>query len=483
MLLNEIEILRCLRHPKIISLYEIYESTNYIHFVIEYLGGGELFDKITEKGTYSEVDAAKVMRQLLEIISYCHSKHVIHRDLKPENMILVGKASDLDFKLIDFGLSSLIKPGTKEYECCGSPGFAAPEVILGEGYTSKADIFSCGIILCFLLIGNSPFDDPTLEGVIRNNKKGTFSMHGEEWLCISDEAKDLVQKMTQRDPSRRPTAEDALRHPLFKLSFRSKEDLSSVLGKMKKHVTESDDITRSLLTSVPRLGRDLDLSENPCFTVKPDATNIPAATAATDTADLKTALKLELSKASDVDGFNSCDFSDEHIDETVGDPKCDAKPVTSKATAHFIAGEADTRALPHTPGSEGASRRAFDRAGNYTTTHGEAATGSHSKELNAASKDNIQFSTFAKAALDNFTDGCAGQTNRILISQVSLPKSKPYLLKGGSEEGTGSNESSGQKHSPLLSTGTIIRKSGSLAKAIAKMVTEKKRKEIEASTS
>jgi len=147
---NEIEILRFLKHPTIITLYEVYESADYVHLVIEYLKGGELFDKIQAKGSYSEGDAAKLMKRLLEAINYCHQKNVIHRDLKPENIILQDTASDLDFKIVDFGLAVIARPDTKETLRCGSPGYAAPEVLLKEGYGLKADIFSCGIMLSFL---------------------------------------------------------------------------------------------------------------------------------------------------------------------------------------------------------------------------------------------------------------------------------------------------------------------------------------------
>ena len=86
--MNEIHILCLLRHPRVIRLYEVYESLNYVHLVLEYLKGGELFEKIRSKGNYSEADAAKVMKRLLEAVAYCHQKNILHRDLKPENIIL-----------------------------------------------------------------------------------------------------------------------------------------------------------------------------------------------------------------------------------------------------------------------------------------------------------------------------------------------------------------------------------------------------------
>ncbi len=86
--MNEIEILSLIRHPRIINQFEVYEGTEHVYIVMEYLKGGELFDKIRTKGNYSEGDAARVMKRLLEAVSYMHQKHVLHRDLKPENIIL-----------------------------------------------------------------------------------------------------------------------------------------------------------------------------------------------------------------------------------------------------------------------------------------------------------------------------------------------------------------------------------------------------------
>lgn len=153
-MVTEIEILRLLRHPRIIKLLEVYEGEEHIHLVMEYLKGGELFEKILNKGSYSEADASKIMHRLLEAVSYMHTKRVIHRDLKPENIILTDSESDLQFKLIDFGLAALLEPNKKEKRRCGSPGYAAPEVLNGEEYDEKIDVFSCGIILYSLYFLN-----------------------------------------------------------------------------------------------------------------------------------------------------------------------------------------------------------------------------------------------------------------------------------------------------------------------------------------
>jgi serine/threonine protein kinase len=150
--------MRDLKHPRILQLYEVFEGEDYVHLIIEYLKGGELFDKVQAKGSYSEADAARLMKRLLEAVCYCHAKGVLHRDLKPENIILTyvdatscrDIDSDVNFKIVDFGLAVRLPPGQKETLRCGSPGYAAPEVLAKDGYDLKADVFSCGIILYVL---------------------------------------------------------------------------------------------------------------------------------------------------------------------------------------------------------------------------------------------------------------------------------------------------------------------------------------------
>lgn len=139
--------MRAITHENIIRLYEVYESDKYIHLVFEYLEGGELFERIKSKGSYQEKDAMNVMKNLLLALDYLHNQGIIHRDLKPENLILASKENDYSLKIADFGLASEIKTGENLFLRCGSPGYVAPELLEDQGYNTKADIFSAGIIL------------------------------------------------------------------------------------------------------------------------------------------------------------------------------------------------------------------------------------------------------------------------------------------------------------------------------------------------
>ena len=136
-------------HPAIIKMYEVYESEFYVHLVMEYLKGGELFQQIQTKGFFSEKDASTILRNILSAIAYFHEKNIVHRDLKPENMIL-SNTSDLDIKIADFGLATRIQPGNPEFLRCGSPGYVAPEILNNLGYETKADVFSAGVIFYIL---------------------------------------------------------------------------------------------------------------------------------------------------------------------------------------------------------------------------------------------------------------------------------------------------------------------------------------------
>jgi len=262
--MNEIETLRRLKHPNILILYEVYEAADFVHLVLEYLKGGELFDKIQEKGSYCEGDAAKVMKKLLETINYCHSLNIIHRDIKPENIILQDNTSDLDFKIVDFGLAVISAPGKKETLRCGSPGYAAPEVLLKEGYDLKADIFSCGIIMAFLLTGTTPFASATIEEIVEKNKLCKLSMDTPIWKKISSEAKDLLSSLTKKNPNERITSGEALKHKWFSTDLKKDEILSEALENMRRHSGSLKEIDLSkvrpdfgklsLLTMSPLLG-------------------------------------------------------------------------------------------------------------------------------------------------------------------------------------------------------------------------------------
>jgi len=143
--LNEIYILRKLDHPNILKVYEYFSNEKYWYFVMEYLSGGELYDRIVDMQYYDESTAAHIMKQIFSCVSYLHQMNIVHRDLKPENMMVTTK-KDLTIKLIDFGTATFFKPKEKLTMKVGSPYYIAPEVLKGS-YNKECDLWSCGIIL------------------------------------------------------------------------------------------------------------------------------------------------------------------------------------------------------------------------------------------------------------------------------------------------------------------------------------------------
>ncbi|GFR92753.1 protein kinase AMPK alpha subunit 2 [Elysia marginata] len=169
---REIQNLKLFRHPHIIKLYQVISTPTDIFMVMEHVAGGELFDYIVKHGRLKEPEARRFFQQIISGVDYCHRHMVVHRDLKPENLLL---DSSNNVKIADFGLSNMMTDGEFLRTSCGSPNYAAPEVISGKLYAGpEVDIWSCGVILYALLCGTLPFDDehvPTLFRKIKSSKE------------------------------------------------------------------------------------------------------------------------------------------------------------------------------------------------------------------------------------------------------------------------------------------------------------------------
>nr|DAD29749.1 TPA_asm: hypothetical protein HUJ06_031217 [Nelumbo nucifera] len=210
---REVEIMRHLpNHPNIVSLKDTYEDDNAVHLVMELCEGGELFDRIVARGHYTERAAAAVTRTIVEVVQVCHKHGVMHRDLKPENFLFANKKETAPLKAIDFGLSMFFKPGDRFTEIVGSPYYMAPEV-LKRNYGPEVDVWSCGVILYILLCGVPPFWAETEQGVAQAIIRSVLDFTRDPWPKVSDNAKDLVKKMLDPDPTQRLTAQQVLDHP------------------------------------------------------------------------------------------------------------------------------------------------------------------------------------------------------------------------------------------------------------------------------
>ncbi|KAJ4840088.1 Calcium-dependent protein kinase 20 [Turnera subulata] len=210
---REIQIMHHLEgHPNVIKIVNAYEDGVAVHVVMELCAGGELFDRIIQRGHYSEKKAAELARLIVGVVEACHSLGVMHRDLKPENFLFVSQEEESALKTIDFGLSVFFRPGETFTDVVGSPYYVAPEV-LRKHYGPKCDVWSAGVIIYILLSGVPPFWDETEQGIFEQVLKGDLDFVSEPWPNISESAKDLVRKMLVREPKKRLTAHEVLCHP------------------------------------------------------------------------------------------------------------------------------------------------------------------------------------------------------------------------------------------------------------------------------
>ncbi|XP_048187116.1 calcium/calmodulin-dependent protein kinase type IV [Perognathus longimembris pacificus] len=211
---TEIGVLLRLSHPNIIKLKEIFETPTEISLVLELVTGGELFDRIVEKGYYSERDAADAVKQILEAVAYLHENGIVHRDLKPENLLYATPAPDAPLKIADFGLSKIVEHQVLMKTVCGTPGYCAPEILRCCAYGPEVDMWSVGIITYILLCGFEPFyDERGDQFMFRRILNCEYYFISPWWDEVSLNAKDLVRKLIVLDPKKRLNTFQALQHP------------------------------------------------------------------------------------------------------------------------------------------------------------------------------------------------------------------------------------------------------------------------------
>eukprot|EP01121_Diplochlamys_sp_Union-15-3_P007484 TRINITY_DN1905_c0_g1_i2.p1 TRINITY_DN1905_c0_g1~~TRINITY_DN1905_c0_g1_i2.p1 ORF type:complete len:611 (-),score=96.40 TRINITY_DN1905_c0_g1_i2:105-1895(-) len=197
---REIAIMKLLRHPNVLRLYDVYESSTHLFLILEYVDGGELFDYLVQKGSLSLDEAKQFLGDIITGLEYCHAHLICHRDLKPENLLLTGDKKCI--KIADFGMASILKPGSLLVTSCGSPHYASPEIVRGEEYDGRgSDIWSCGVILYALVTGSLPFDDDNIRNLLLKVKSGVYP-----------DLAELIQRMLTIDPQKRITIPEIKTH-------------------------------------------------------------------------------------------------------------------------------------------------------------------------------------------------------------------------------------------------------------------------------
>ncbi|KAL4333003.1 hypothetical protein GQ457_07G036260 [Hibiscus cannabinus] len=214
---REIATMKLIQHPNVVRLYEVMGSKTKIFIVLEFVTGGELFDKIVNNGRMREDEARRYFHQLINAVDYCHSRGVYHRDLKPENLLLDAYGN---LKISDFGLSALSKQVRDDgllHTTCGTPNYVAPEVLDDGGYDgATADLWSCGVILFVLLAGYLPFDDSNLMSLYKKISAAEFTCP--PWLSFS--AMKLITRILDPNPMTRITIPEILKDEWFKKDYK-----------------------------------------------------------------------------------------------------------------------------------------------------------------------------------------------------------------------------------------------------------------------
>ncbi|KRX03811.1 Protein kinase-like domain [Pseudocohnilembus persalinus] len=220
-ILNEIEIMRNVDNQFLLKLYEVYETTNSIYFVVDILQGGELLSNVKRGTKFSIENTQIIMKNLLTALSHLHQQGIMHRDLKPENILIRSKGK-FDIVIADFGLATTYENTDNIiFKRCGTPGFVAPEILIfdekTEFYDCKCDIYSAGVIMYILLTGEQPFQGNDYKQILSANKKSQINYEGVQFKDIHPYAVDLLSRIMNPIPQFRYTAKEALNHRFFQI--------------------------------------------------------------------------------------------------------------------------------------------------------------------------------------------------------------------------------------------------------------------------
>lgn len=235
---REVYILKLIRHSHVVQLYEIIETSRQLYLIMEYASGGELFDYIVASGRVEEREASHFFRQIVDGVEEIHKMNVVHRDLKPENLLL---DEHRHIKVVDFGLSNTYRDGQLLKTACGSPCYAAPEMIAGKPYIpSFCDIWSCGVILFAMLCGYLPFEDQNTAALYQKILAGEYGLPD----FLSASARDLIAGILTTNPQRRLDFPRIRLHSWF--SLKPPDHVAEKIATVSQHVYLEEDILDEL---------------------------------------------------------------------------------------------------------------------------------------------------------------------------------------------------------------------------------------------
>merc|ERR1712195_180488 len=215
---KEFEMLRSIDHPHVLRVYEMFEDDVACYIVTELMEGGELYDRVVAldfEGISVEKQTREITSQLVSAVSMMHSVNVVHRDIKPENILMVSKDGHPFIKVCDFGFA-VKKPEEGMTDTIGTPHYVAPEVLSGENYHLKCDVWSVGVVVYVMLSGRTPFNGDSLAAIAREIRAGRYSFKFPEFEKVSPEGLDFVKTCLQVDPDLRPSMAEMLQHKWLK---------------------------------------------------------------------------------------------------------------------------------------------------------------------------------------------------------------------------------------------------------------------------
>ncbi|XP_062578305.1 serine/threonine-protein kinase SIK3-like isoform X1 [Saccostrea cucullata] len=253
---REMRIMKLLKHPHIVRLYQVMETERMLYLVTEYASGGEIFDHLVAHGRMNEKEARKKFKQIVAAVAYCHCRHVVHRDLKAENLLL---DANLNIKIADFGFSNIFSSGSPMKTWCGSPPYAAPELFEGKEYDAPGvDVWSLGVVLYVLVCGALPFDGSSLHSLRSRVLSGKFRVP----FFMSTECENLIKQMLTVDPSKRITIDQILHHEWIKTGGEDPE-FEELVSYLRPSLTlETEELNETILSHMENLGLDREMTEN-----------------------------------------------------------------------------------------------------------------------------------------------------------------------------------------------------------------------------
>jgi len=340
MIMNEANALNKLSHPNVIRLQSMHQDHVNVYLVMDFCGGGDLYDALHEAKSFSEKQAASLMQQVLRGVNYMHHQRVCHRDLKPENFLLGRKPNDLrscDLRIIDFGCAwNFSSPAETCSVRMGTEKYMAPEVMMGS-YTYVCDNFSCGVVAFVLLCGHYPFSNG------QATRTADVSFRHPTWKAVSDDALELIRGLLKKDPKERFSAEVALQHPWIQSIAPQASDAplpSTVLESLRGFVSNGL-LKKAALNAIAHTFREEDLQKLRETFVRLDENQ----DGTISMAELKASLEqsgpaaqqerlIELMKAMDLDGDGRIDYR-EFIASSIEKQQYQAESVCWSAFSSF----------------------------------------------------------------------------------------------------------------------------------------------------